>query len=66
MAQYNSAEKVNINDIAVTDVMLGGQDKRMHLYYQLISSLKKADSVDIIVSFLMESFFSSEIIYFPL
>lgn len=49
MAQYNSAEKVNTNidDIALTDVMLGGQDKRMHLYYQLITSLKKAESVDI-------------------
>lgn len=38
-----------------TDVMTGGQDKRMYLYYQLIQSFKKAESVDIIVSFLMES-----------
>lgn len=38
-----------------TDVMTGGNDKRMYLYYQLINSLKKADSMDIIVSFLMES-----------
>ena len=38
-----------------TDVMTGGSDRRMQLYYQLIQSLKKADSVDIIVSFLMES-----------
>ena len=35
--------------------MTGGSDKSMYLYYQLISSLKRADSVDIIVSFLMES-----------
>lgn len=27
----------------------------MFLYYQLVGSLKKADSVDIIVSFLVES-----------
>lgn len=38
-----------------TDVMTGGSDRRMQLYYQLIQSLKKADSVDIIVSFLIES-----------
>ena len=35
--------------------MTGGADKRMYLYYQLADSIKKADSVDIIVSFLMES-----------
>lgn len=38
-----------------TDAITGGQDKRMYLYYQLINSLKQADSVDIVVSFLMES-----------
>ena len=38
-----------------TDVMTGGSNQRMQLYYQLINSLKKADSVDIIVSFMMES-----------
>ena len=38
-----------------TDAITGGQDKRMYLYYQLINSLKQADSVDIAVSFLMES-----------
>ena len=35
--------------------MTGGADKKMYLYYQLADSIKKADSVDIIVSFLMES-----------
>ena len=57
MAEYNSAEKLNM-DIAEeysTDVMTGDRDKRMYLYYQLVRSLKKATSVDIIVSFLMES-----------
>jgi len=55
MVEYNSAEIINIADIGSTDVMTGDRDKRMYLYYQLINSLKKADSVDIIVSFLMES-----------
>lgn len=57
MAEFNSAEKLNIDfaEEYSTDVMTGDRDKRMYLYYQLINSLKKADSVDIIVSFLMES-----------
>ena len=38
-----------------SDAMTGGPDKRRQLYYQLIASMKKAESVDIIVSFLMES-----------
>ena len=38
-----------------TDVMTGGRNERMQLYYQLVQSLQKAESVDIIVSFLMES-----------
>lgn len=57
MAEFNSAEKLDIelSEEYSTDVMTGDRDIRMHLYYQLINSLKKADSVDIIVSFLMES-----------
>jgi superfamily II DNA or RNA helicase len=56
MAEFNSAEKWNIEDEEYsTDVMTGDRDKRMYLYYQLVHSLKKAESVDIIVSFLMES-----------
>lgn len=57
MAEFNSAEKLNIDfsEEYSTDVMTGDRDKRMYLYYQLINSLKEADSVDIIVSFLMES-----------
>ncbi len=57
MAELTSAEKVNIgyeNEYS-TDAMTGGPDKRRQLYYQLIRSMKKAESVDIIVSFLMES-----------
>lgn len=57
MAELNYAEKMNIgyeNEYS-TDAMTGGPDKRRQLYYQLIQSMKKAESVDIIVSFLMES-----------
>ena len=57
MAEFTSAEKVNIgyeNEYS-TDAMTGGPDKRRQLYYQLIQSMKKAESVDIIVSFFMES-----------
>ena len=57
MAESNSAEELNLDIVEEysTDVMTGDRDKRMYLYYQLIHSLKKAESVDIIVSFLMES-----------
>lgn len=57
MAECDSAEKLSMDSVEdySTDVMTGGRDKRMYLYYQLINSLKKAESVDIIVSFLMES-----------
>lgn len=52
----NTSETERITqEIWSTDVMTGGSDRRMQLYYQLIQNLKKADSVDIIVSFLMES-----------
>lgn len=57
MAEFDSAKELNI-DLAEdysTDVMTGDRDKRMYLYYQLVGSLRKAVSVDIIVSFLMES-----------
>lgn len=57
MVEYNIAEE--LDDIYemknLTDAITGGQDQRMYLYYQLINSLKQADSVDIVVSFLMES-----------
>ena len=57
MAERNTAEELDdIYEIKYsTDAMTGGADKRMYLYYQLADSIKKADSVDIIVSFLMES-----------
>lgn len=57
MAEFNHAKKLNTNvdyDF-ITDAMTGDRDARMHLYFQLLHSFQKADSVDIIVSFLMES-----------
>ena len=52
MAKCNSAQKITNEtmDIGLTDVMTGGTDKRMYLYYQLVSSLKRADRVDIVVT----------------
>ena len=39
----------------ITDVMTGDRNRNRYLYYQLKMSISKADSIDIIVSFLMES-----------
>ena len=57
MAEFGSAEKINYEyqEYYRTDVMTGDKDARMQLYYQLSRSLRGAESVDIIVSFLMES-----------
>lgn len=57
MAEFDSAKELNMDfaEEYSTDVTTGDRDKRMYLYYQLVSSLRKAVSVDIIVSFLMES-----------
>ncbi len=38
-----------------SDVMTGDKNKKRFLYYQLKTSIKQADRIDIIVSFLMES-----------
>lgn len=57
MAEFNYAEELNTNvdyDY-ITDAMTGDRDARMHLYFQLLKSFQKAESIDIIVSFLMES-----------
>ena len=56
MAESSFAEKVNMDyarnymEEYSTDVMTGGRNERMQLYYQLVQSLQKAESVDIIVS----------------
>ncbi len=57
MAEFDSAERINFEyqEYYRTDVMTGDKDARMQLYYQLSRSLRGAESVDIIVSFLMES-----------
>ena len=61
MAESAFTEKVNMDyarnymEEYSTDVMTGGRNERMQLYYQLVQSLQRAESVDIIVSFLMES-----------
>lgn len=56
MAEFDSAERVSTYlEEYDTDAMTGDRDKRMYLYYQLVNSMKRADRIDIIVSFLMES-----------
>lgn len=57
MAEFDAAERINYEyqEYYRTDAMTGDKDARMQLYYQLSRSLRGAESVDIIVSFLMES-----------
>lgn len=57
MAQSDFAEKLEIDELQIeyTDVMTGDRNKNRFLYYQLKMSMLKANRIDIIVSFLMES-----------
>ena len=51
MAEFNYAEELNnnVDYDYITDAMTGDRDARMHLYFQLLKSFQKAESVDIIV-----------------
>ncbi len=57
MAQLDFTYKTEDSEFQIesTDVMTGDRDKSRFLYYQLKTSMQKADKIDIIVSFLMES-----------
>lgn len=55
MAEYRIATNDDLQIIVPTDVMTGDRNRRMQLYYQLVQSIAGAKSIDIIVSFLMES-----------
>ncbi len=67
MAQYHTQEKIGIpgskigeeelgyTAIGPTDVMTGDRCQSRFLYYQLKMSIRQAERIDIIVSFLMES-----------
>ncbi len=57
MGGLNTLEEENneLLEVGRTDVMTGDRDRRMYLYYQIVQSMKKAERIDIIVSFLMES-----------
>ena len=57
MAQSDFSEKTEMDELQIkrTDVMTGDKNKSRFLYYQLKMSMLKADRIDIIVSFLMES-----------
>ncbi|MCI9601743.1 MAG: DEAD/DEAH box helicase family protein [Lachnospiraceae bacterium] len=52
MVEYYLEEEPNVEQ---TDVMTGDRNRARFLYYQLKMSMKKAQRMDIIVSFLMES-----------
>ena len=57
MGQFDFVEKTEIErtQIEYTDVMTGDKNRSRFLYYQLKMSILKANKIDIIVSFLMES-----------
>lgn len=57
MAQSDFAEKIEVDGLQIeyTDVMTGDKNRNRFLYYQLKGSMLKANKIDIIVSFLMES-----------
>lgn len=57
MAQSDFAEKIEMDELQIesTNVMTGDKNKSRFLYYQLKTSMLKANKIDIIVSFLMES-----------
>lgn len=57
MAEFNSAEKMIIENVEIlpSSVMTGDRNQQRYLYYQLQMSMRKAKRIDIIVSFLMES-----------
>ena len=51
------ADRIEVGDVIIesTDVMTGDRNEKQFLYYQLKMSMIKAERIDIIVSFLMES-----------
>ena len=53
MAQSDFAEKTDA--IISTDVMTGDKNRNRFLYYQLKMSMREANRIDMVVSFLMES-----------
>lgn len=55
MAEFNSAEKMIIENVEIlpSSVMTGDRNQQRYLYYQLQMSMRKAKRIDIIVSFLI-------------
>lgn len=51
--KYKTAIDASIID--ATNVMTGDSNRRTQLYYQLVNGIRTAKSIDIVVSFLMES-----------
>ena len=57
MAQFDFTKRIDKDELKIepTDVMTGDSNANRFLYYQLKMSMLKANQIDIIVSFLMES-----------
>ena len=57
MIQPNISGRIEIDGLEIesTSVMTGDENKKRFLYYQLKMSMLKANKIEIIVSFLMES-----------
>lgn len=51
----HASDAPDVSGIEATDVMTGDSNRRRQLYYQLIGGIRTAGSIDIVVSFLMES-----------
>ena len=57
MAELDTKKRIEIefSDEVNSGAITGDRNRAMYLYYHLVNSFRKANSVDIIVSFLMES-----------
>ncbi len=55
MAERTAEEKLELQAVEPTAVITGDDNYKKFLYYQLKMSMQQADSIDLIVSFLMES-----------
>ena len=55
MAESTASQKTADNGIRYTAALTGDVVKEHQLYYQLARSIARAEEIDLIVSFLMES-----------
>lgn len=55
MVECNTNESECLKDCNDVRALTGDKESKRQLYYQLKASLKKAEQIDILVSFVMES-----------